>query len=306
MSEKKKFSAGTIVILALAGLCIVGTLGYVVCSSMESHARIEKSRLRYLTAQKRMENAREVAKRMARAEVAKHGKKATAEQRHKAAVIKARHRPKVHPLDLLLGSTRNRATEVTGKPTKFPEGRFTKAEQEILDVADEAVDEHDLATAQDVAAEALKSGDARIRLRAVEVLTEFGEAGLPELADFLTDRHGEVANLAADRFELGVQEIEDDAERVAVAKLGVLTVDDPDKLASMMGTLTMATDSLEVISALADIIRDGSPAQIRAAKEAYESETGEEWSGLEAADRWLQENYDPPEEEEPDEAGEAD
>ena len=306
MSEKKKFTVGTIVILALAGLCIVGTLGYVVCSSVASHARIEKSRLRYLTAQKRMENAREVAKQLARAEVAKHGKKATAEQQHKAAVIKARHRPKVHPLDQLLGSSRKRATEVTGKPTKFPEGRFTKAEQEILDVADEAVDEHDLATAQDVAAEALKSSDARVRLRAVEMLTEFGEAGLPELADFLTDRHGEVANLAADRFELGVQEIEDDAERVAVAKLGVLTVDDPDKLESMMGTLTMATDSLHVIRALADIIRDGSPAQIRAAKEAYESETGEEWTGIEAADQWLQENYDPPEEDEPDEADDED
>ena len=301
MSENRKFNVGTIVILALAGLCIVGTLGYAVCSSVSSHGRIEKSRLRYLTAQTRMENAREVAKQLARAEVAKHGKKATPEQQRKAKMVKAKRRPKVSPLDRLFGPPRNRATAVTDKPTKFPEGKFTKAEQEILDVADEAVDEHDLETAQDVAAEALRSNDSRVRLRAVEMLTEFGEAGLPELADFLTDRHGEVANLAADRFELGVQEIEDDAERVAVAKLGVLTVDDPDKLASMMGTLTMATDQLEVISALADIIRDGSPAQIRAAKEAYESETGEEWTGIEAADQWLQENYEPPEEEEPEE-----
>lgn len=305
MSESRKFNVGTIVILALAGLFIIGALGYAVYSMVGSHARIEKSQYRYLVARERLENAREIAKQQARAEVAKHGKKATAERLHQAAVIKARRRPKVHPLDRLLGPPRDRATAVKGKPTEFPEGRFTAAEQEILDVADVAVDEHDLETAQDVAAEALKSSDARVRLRAVEMLTEFGEAGLPELADFLKDRHGEVANLAADRFELGVQEIEDDGERVAVAKLGVLTVDDPDKLASMMGTLTMATDQLQIISALADIIRDGSPAQIKAAKEAYESETGEEWTGIEAADQWLQENYEPPEPEEP-EADELD
>ena len=305
MSKSGKFNVGTIVILALAGLCIIGALGYAVCSMVGSHARIEKSQYRYLVARERLENAREVAKKLAREEVRKHGKKATPEQLHKAAVVRDRHRPKLNPLARLFGPPRDRATAVGDKPTEFPEGKFTEAEQEILDIADEAVSDHDLETAQDVAEAALKSKDPRVRLRAVEMLTEFGEAGLPELADFLKDPHGEVANLAADRFELGTQEVENDDERVAIAKLGVLSVDDPDKLASMMGTLTMATDQLQIISALADIIRDGSPAQVKAAKEAYESETGEEWSGLEAADRWLQENYDPPEPEEP-EADELD
>ena len=292
---RKKSKLGMLVMLAIACSCIVGMLGYAIYSTAKSRSRIENSQYRYLAAQKRMENARELAKRQAREEVAKHGRKATPEQQRKATMVKARHRPKVNPLARLLGSPRNRATAVRGKPTDMPDRPLTSEEQEILDVADEAVSDHDLETAQDVAAEALKSKDPRVRLRAVEMLTGFGEAGLPELADFLRDPHGEVANLAADRFELGVQEVENDAERVAIAKLGVLTVDDPDKLMSMMGTLTMATDSLQIVSALADIIRDGSAAQVQAAKEAYESETGEEWAGLEAADKWLQENYDPPE-----------
>ncbi len=295
MSEKTKSRVGIIVILTIVGLCIAGMFGSVVNSTMQSRARIKESRGRYLVARERLENARELAKRQAREEVRKHGKRATAEQQRKASMVKARHRPKVNPLRKLFGPPRGRVTSVTDKPTDLPDRPYTAEEREILDIADEAVCDHDLETAQDVAAEALKSKDPRVRLRAVEMLSEFGEAGLPELADFLKDPHGEVANLAADRFELGTQEVENDDERVAIAKLGALSIDDPDRLLSMMGTLTMATDQLQIVSALADIIRDGSPAQINAAKEAYESETGEEWSGLEAADKWLQENYTPPE-----------
>ena len=306
MSEKTKSKAGTIVILTIVGLCIAGMFGYVVNSTMQSRSKIKESRGRYLAARERLENARELAQRQAREEVKKHGKRATAEQQRKASMVKARHRPKTNPFKKLFGSPRGRATAGTDKPTDLPDRPYTAEEQEILDVADEAVSDHDLETAQDVAAEALKSKDPRVRLRAVEMLTGFGEAGLPELADFLRDPHGEVANLAADRFELGTQEVENDDERVAIAKLGVLSVDDPDRLLSMMGTLTMAADQLQIISALADIIRDGSPAQIKAAKEAYESETGEEWSGLEAADKWLQENYDPPEPDDPGEDGNND
>lgn len=302
MSEKTKSRLGTIVILTIIGLCIVGMIGYVVNSTMQSRARIKESRSRYLAARERLENARELAKRQAREEVKKHGKKATAEQQRKASMVKARHRPKVNPLRKLFGPPRGRSTAVADKPTDLPDRPYTAEEREILDIADEAVCDHDLETAQDVAAEALKSKDPRVRLRAVEMLTEFGEAGLPELADFLKDPHGEVANLAADRFELGTQEVENEDERVAIAKLGVLSVDDPDRLLSMMGTLTMATDQLQIISALADIILDGSPAQIKAAKEAYEGETGEEWTGIEAADRWLKENYEPTDPEEADSA----
>ena len=298
MKETKKSKVRMAVVLSVVCVFIVGALGYAVYSTMTTQSRIERMRYRYLVERDRQENARQVALRQAREEVRKHGKKATPEELKKATAVKARHRPKIDPLGKFLGSAKGRATAVMGKPTEMPERPLTAAEQEILDVADEAVDEKDLETAQDVATDALKSKDPRVRLRAVEMLTEFGEAGLPELADFLKDPHGEVANLAADRFELGAQEVENDAERVAIAKLGVLSVDDPDKIESMVGTLTMATDSLQIVSALADIILDGTPAQARAAKEAYESETGEEWSGLEAADRWLQENYDPPEPEE--------
>lgn len=178
----------------------------------------------------------------------------------------------------------------------LPEGPLSAEDEEIVEVADEAVSDKDLETAREVSAEALKSSDARVRMQAVETLMGFGEKALPELADFLNDPHHEVAVLAADRFELAVQEIEDETERVAVAKLGVLSIDDPDELLAMMGTLRMSTDATAVLTALADIIRDGSAAQAEVAREAYRSETGDEWTTPEAVRVWLIENdYPAPE-----------
>ena len=172
----------------------------------------------------------------------------------------------------------------------LPEGPLSAEDEEIVEVADEAVSDKDLETAQDVAAEALKSSDARVRVQAVETLMGFGEPALPELAGFLNDPNHEVAVLAADRFELAVQEIEDETERVAVAKLGVLSIDDPDELLAMMGTLRMSTDATAVLTALSDIIRDGSAAQAKVAREAYREETGDEWTTPEAVRAWLIEN----------------
>ena len=169
---------------------------------------------------------------------------------------------------------------------------FSAADQEIVEVADDVVSDHDFATAQDVAAAALRSKDARVRLRAVEALTDFGEEGVPELADFLKDPDDEVAKLAAMRFEIAIQEIEDDEERILAAKLGLLTVDDKDEVLSLMGVLQMSNDKPLVIEALADVIRDGGAVQVEAAKEAYQEETGEDWSGIEAAEAWLRENQD--------------
>ena len=173
---------------------------------------------------------------------------------------------------------------------ELPEGPLSAADEDVIDVAEEAASDRDFETAKDVAAEALKSSDARVRLQAVETLMEFGETALPELADFLNDPNHEVAVLAADRYELAVQEIEDETERVAVAKLGMFSIDDPDELLAMMGTLRMSTDATAVLSALADIIRDGSAAQAKVAREAYWEETGEEWTTPEAARAWLIEN----------------
>jgi len=300
MSKGSRVRIGSVAVIAASVLAMVGVAWYMVKDLQKSKASIVASQRRYLKDQTFLENARSKAKEEARQEVAQHGKRATVEQRRKANSLVAKKigRPKGPKAFFDAAKFARARANKTWKSVPLPNREFNEAEKEILEVADMAVSDRDLETAKDVAAAALKSNDARVRMRAVETLTEFGEAGLPELADFLSDTHPEVANLAADRFELGVQEVEVESEQVAIAKLGMLSIKDEDQLRSMAGTLIMASDALVVVQALADVIRNGSEVQRNAAKEAYQNQTGEEWQGEDAADKWLQENYTPPEPEE--------
>ena len=298
MRGKVGFFPLTIVGVAL--LVIATSVVFAVRSSVESGRKIEKSRLRYLKSERFLENAREEAKRLAQLEVEKSIRRQKKDLPEKAPEKRPRRfvAPEPSGFEKLLGrGTSDRRYSCD----PFPTGEMTETDQEIVDVAQEASDMRDFETVKDVADAALKSEDPRARLRAVETLGSFGEIALPYLADFLLDGHSEVANMAADRFELGAQDLRYESERVAIAKLGMMSISDEDRLRSMAATLRMSNDRLAIIAALSDVILDGNKAQRAAAKEAYELETGEEWVDLDAADKWLQENYEPVPPEEPDE-----
>lgn len=290
------------VIIGVAVLAVVASLVLIVVSSSESSERIEKSRRRYLKYERMLKDAREEAKRLAQLEVEKSIRK-QAEDRSRQPVKKAKRIVvrESSGIEKLLGRGKS-DRRYSSDP--FPTDEMTETDQEIVDVAQEASDARDFETVKDVADAALKSNDPRARLRAVETLGSFGEKALPQLADFLLDKHSEVANLAADCFELGAQDLKYESERVAIAKLGMMSITDEDRLRSMAATLRMSNDRLAIISALSDVILDGNKAQRAAAMEAYELETGEEWVDLDAADKWLQENYEPVPPEEPDEEDE--
>lgn len=295
--QKKKVNFGIVAVVSACLTVVVGSISYAIWSSRSSSKRIAEYNHERKSAESRLAELRSTAKEDAKKEILKHGKKARSEVIEKAnAIINKRIKKGKGPRAMFVAARlRRRLQAGAWRTEEFPDRPFTDEEREILEVAEESVSEHDLETAKDVAAEALKSDDPRIRQNAVEALTEFGEAGLPEMAEFLMDPHPEVANLAADRFELGIQQMENGREIAAVAKLGMLSISDEDQLRSMAGTLRMCTDQKTVIDALADIIRDGSSAQVIAAKEAYEDETGEEWKGEDAAKEWLAENYTPDE-----------
>lgn len=290
------------VIIGMAVLAVIASIALIAVSSSESSERIEKSRRRYLKYERMLKDAREEAKRLAQLEVEKSIRK-QAEDRSRQPVKKAKRFVVREPsgIEKLLGRGKS-DRRYSSDP--FPTEEMNETDQEIVDVAQEASDARDFETVKDVADAALKSNDPRARLRAVETLGSFGEKALPQLADFLLDKHSEVANLAANCFELGVQDLKYESERVAITKLGMLSINDEDQLRSMAATLRMSNDRLAIIAALSDVILDGNKAQRAAAKEAYELETGEEWVDLDAADKWLQENYEPVPPEEPDEEDE--
>ena len=286
------------VIIGVAVLAVIASIAVIVVSSSESSERIEKSRRRYLKYERMLRDAREEAKRLAQLEVEKsiRRQKCDPEKPRRKVPLAAVRTP--GGLEKLL-----QRSESSGRyeRTPMPTGEMTVEDLDIVEVAQEASDDRDFETVRDVADAALKSQDPRVRFRAVETLGSFGEVALPYLADFLRDDHPEVANLAADRFDLGVQDLRYESERVAVAKLGMMSINDEDRLRGMAAALRMSNDQLAIISALADVIMDGSRKQREAAKEAYELETGEAWVDLDTADKWLQENYEPPPDTDPEE-----
>ena len=178
-------------------------------------------------------------------------------------------------------------------------------ERQLLDELNEAMCGDDFETVSFAAEELSQDPNPIIRRAAVEAISWFGDKGLADMAVFLVDGDEEVAELAKERWSLGVQEVEDDQEKATLAKLGMLYVKDEDSLTTFMGDLTTVDDDLKVMQVLVDLIEEGTPESAAVAREQYEWMTGDEYRNVDYADLWLQENYEPPEEDEPEEFEQA-
>jgi len=293
-------------IVAVAGLAVLGCVGYVIWDSCRSHRQVAAYAKITQRNESALAKAKAAAREAVRAELRKREKELEKEKgaeavRQQKILAQKRREATYHRF---LGGGGFKLTAQYAEASRMPKGDPTAEDQEIIDVAGELLTETDLETAADVAEAALKSEDPRVRIAAVEMLSAMGDVGLADIGEFLTDSHPEVANLAAERWELGVQDIVNDAERTALVKVGLLAITDEDQLRSMVGTLEMTSDELLIIQTVADGMRDGRKVQCDAVKVAYENLTGEPWKDEKAAEAWLKENYTPPEPE--DESDSAD
>lgn len=286
----------TYLVLALAALVIVGSVAYMIIDGSRSHARV--SRLERKTSQSlsALERAKAALREKIRTEVRKKDAKAAKKGAEAVAARKEKSKKFRKSVQrFVLGRADALSLPASyWNDCQMPREDPSEEDQEIIDLAGVSASEEDLDTAAEVAEAAKKSADPRARLAAVEMLSALGKVGVADLTEFLTDSHPEVANLAADRYELEVQNVENDMDRTELVKIGLLAISDTDMLRSMVGTLQMTSDELLIIQTVADVMREGSKAQREAVMEAYESTTGEPWTGEDAAEKWLQENYEPP------------
>lgn len=292
----RKFISSAVV--TIAGLCIVASIAYVVLDSRRSRQsirRLEVATERSASALERAKTAlrEKIRSELKAADVQKDVKEAKA-NRERSKKLRAAVRRRFFG-----ASSGLRMSRAEWQAREMPEGDLSELDQEIIDLAGESASEEDLETAAEVTEAALKSKDPRARLAAVEMLSALGKVGIADLCEFLTDEHPEVADLAADRYELEAQNVDNDADRTELVRIGLLAITNEDKLRSMVGTLQMTSDELLIIQTVADVMREGNKAQREAVQEAYEFTTGEPWTGEEAAGKWLQENYEPPEESDP-------
>ena len=171
---------------------------------------------------------------------------------------------------------------------------YPEPEQRLLRRADQAVEKDDVNLARETAAAALSSCNPVVRRAAVDSLAWFGENAIAELTPFLSDANPEVAEAAKDAWMQGLMEIDDDPTKVSVVEAALMGLRDGEMIDEIADEL-VGLDERCAIQAICDLIESANGRAVTAVKEAYESITGDEWSGVNAAEAWLQENYTPDE-----------
>ena len=170
----------------------------------------------------------------------------------------------------------------------------TPAERALAARIEKALDEEDFSAAVACAEEAQQCGVAEIRQAMVDTLVWFGEKALPELMPFLADADEDVRESAKDGWSMAVSSIEDDGVKIGVVELAMGVLTDEETLEDISGEYIGVDEKLAVESLARIIGGGGSKEGVAKAKETYEFVTGEEWTGKEAAERWIAEEYEPP------------
>ena len=183
------------------------------------------------------------------------------------------------------------------------EDEFTPEERLLADRIEKALDEESLDDAIACADEALKCANAEIRQSMVDTLGWFGSQALPELTPFLADADEDVRDSAMNEWSMAVSLIENEEEKIRTVELAMQVLDDEDALEEISGEYIGIDERLAVESIIRIVSADRSAQGTAKAKETYEFVTGDEWTDVEEAERWIAEDYEPPESEEPPEDG---
>lgn len=171
---------------------------------------------------------------------------------------------------------------------------YPKAEQELMAAAEKAIELDDLETARALAASALGSPNQELRESVVDALGWFGQDAMAELLPFMADSDEDVAETARSHWMSALQEVDDDGMKAGIIEMSMKAITDADTLEDVADEL-IGIDELAAVQVIVNLIEEGG-ASVEAAKEVYNSITGEDWSDIDAAEEWLQENYEPDDE----------
>jgi len=174
------------------------------------------------------------------------------------------------------------------------EPKRTPAEKKLAADIEKALDEEDFELAKKCAPLAMASKDVEIRQSMVDTLGWFGEKAIPELTPFIADPDEDVAESAMDEWDMAVSSIEDEGRKIGVVEMAMQVLSDDDALESISNEYIGVDEKLAVESLLRIIEGGGSAKGIEKAKETYEFVTGDEFADRAAAEKWVAEEYQPP------------
>jgi len=176
-------------------------------------------------------------------------------------------------------------------------------ERDLAGRIEKALDEEDFQAAAGCAEEALNCPNTEIRQSMVDTLGWFGAQAIPELTPFLADADEDIRDSAMNEWSAALSDIESDEDRIETVELAMSVLDEEDALETISSEYIGIDEKLAVESLLRVIEGGGSRQGIDKAKETYEFVTGDEFVDRAAAEKWIAEEYEPPE---PEESGEPD
>ena len=184
---------------------------------------------------------------------------------------------------------------------------YPAEDQILMKEAERVVEDDDLKGARALAEAALASRNPELRENVVEALGWFGEEAMVELMPFLSDPNEDVADAAKTHWMMGLQEMDDDGEKAGVIEMTLKVLKDNDMVEDVADEL-IGIDELAALQVLVNVFEDDTVTQEAKdlLKEVYNSITEEDWSGVDAAEEWLQENYEPDDDDDDDDADEPD
>lgn len=219
---------------------------------------------------------------------------------HKAVVAKVKNSSAgANRRDRPMPSLARRRPKVSSADSGADEDEddMSPEDRKLADAIEKALDDEDLASARALAAQAMASTNTEIRQSMVDTLGWFGVKALPEITPFLADSDEDVRDSAQNEWEMAVAEIEDEAEKLGIVELAMNVLTDEDMLEDISNEYIGVDEKLAVESLLRIIESGGSEGGIAKARETYEFVTGEEFTDRAAAEKWIAEEYEPPEKE---------
>ena len=172
----------------------------------------------------------------------------------------------------------------------------TPEEKALAERIEKALDDEDFGLAVTCAEDAQKCGDSEIRQAMVDTLGWFGEKALPELTPFLADTDDDVRESAMNEWTMALSSIDDDEVKIKTVELAMSVLKDEDALEDISNEYIGVDEKLAVESLARIIEGGGSKEGVDKAKETYEFVTGDEWTDVADAERWIAEEYEPSEE----------
>lgn len=203
--------------------------------------------------------------------------------------------PSVRPSKTLSATKRPKPKPIISVEDDDDDKR-TPEEKALAERIEKALDDEDFELAVACAEEAQKCGDAEIRQSMVDTLGWFGEKALPELTPFLADADEDVRDSAMSEWTTALSSIEDEGVKIRTVELAMGVLNDEDALEEISNEYIGADEKLAVESLARIIEGGGSKEGVEKAKETYEFVTGDEWTDAAEAERWIAEEYEPPEE----------